>query len=148
MRSSFNMSHIQQTAQHRASDIQLSPDNRLNVGFVITRSDVIGGAQVHVRDLARRLLAEGHNATVLVGGEGPLTSDFDRLHIPWTSIPSLCQSIRPERDVRGSWGDYPRATEASPGYRLGAYCQGGNIGAIRLPLVANTGCFHRARLVR
>ena len=93
------MSHIKKTKHHHVTDIKFSPDKRLNVAFVITRSDVIGGAQVHVRDLALRLLNNGHNVTVLFGGEGPLTADFDRLHIPWISIPALCQALHPIHDV-------------------------------------------------
>lgn len=71
----------------------------LHVVFVITRSDVIGGAQVHVRDMAARLLADGHRATVLVGGQGPLLREFDLLNIEWIRVPPLAQPIDIKKDT-------------------------------------------------
>ena len=39
----------------------------MHVAFVITRGDAVGGATVHVRDMARYLMDQGHRATVLIG---------------------------------------------------------------------------------
>lgn len=38
--------------------------------FVITRSDVMGGASVHLLDLAAGLQSRGYDITILVGGQG------------------------------------------------------------------------------
>ncbi len=76
----------------------------MNVAYVITRSDAVGGAHVHVRDLAQHLLERGHRATVLVGGEGPYLSELARLGIPYRALPSLTRDVRPARDLR-AWAE-------------------------------------------
>lgn len=68
---------------------------------IITRSDAIGGAYVHVRDLSQALVRDGHEVTVLVGGGGSYTSEFESRGIPFRPIPSLIRSIRPWIDARG-----------------------------------------------
>lgn len=72
----------------------------MKIVHMITRSDIVGGAHVHVRDLALRLLAEGHEVTVLVGGQGPFTEELRRLGIPFRSLRSLVRPIQPLQDVR------------------------------------------------
>ena len=42
----------------------------MKIAHVITRSDEIGGAQVHIKDLARALENLGHENTVIAGGNG------------------------------------------------------------------------------
>lgn len=42
----------------------------MKIQYIITRSDTIGGAQVHVYDLAKKMHDLGHDVTVLVGGRG------------------------------------------------------------------------------
>ncbi|MDH1262594.1 glycosyltransferase family 4 protein [Pseudomonas sp. GD03944] len=42
----------------------------MKVVFVITRSDVMGGASVHLLDLAAGLQSRGYDITILVGGQG------------------------------------------------------------------------------
>ena len=42
----------------------------VKIVYVITRSDVIGGASVHLLDLALGSSKAGHSVDVLVGGEG------------------------------------------------------------------------------
>jgi hypothetical protein len=39
----------------------------MHIAFVITRGDAVGGATVHVRDMARYLMDRGSRATVLIG---------------------------------------------------------------------------------
>lgn len=73
----------------------------MNIVFIITRSDVLGGAQIHVRDLAWGLLREGHSVTVLVGGRGPFTDELERMGIPFWSVRHLVRPIRPYDDVLG-----------------------------------------------
>jgi glycosyltransferase involved in cell wall biosynthesis len=67
---------------------------------VITRSDTVGGASVHVRDLAKAFLEQGHEVTVLVGGEGPYTALLHEEDIPSYSLRHLHRAINPLVDVR------------------------------------------------
>jgi glycosyltransferase involved in cell wall biosynthesis len=72
----------------------------VRVVYVITRADVVGGASVHVRDLAAGMRDRGHEPTVLIGGEGPVTEELDAAGIPYRSLRHLARSINPVRDVR------------------------------------------------
>lgn len=40
------------------------------ITYLITRSDTVGGAHVHLLDLAYKAQTEGHKVEVLVGGNG------------------------------------------------------------------------------
>jgi glycosyltransferase involved in cell wall biosynthesis len=42
----------------------------MNICYLLTRSDALGGVQVHIKHLAGRLLDEGHTVTIIVGGKG------------------------------------------------------------------------------
>ena len=42
----------------------------MNIAYIITRADSVGGATIHVRDLARAMLDRGHQVTVILGGRG------------------------------------------------------------------------------
>lgn len=76
------------------------PGGRGPVVFIITRGDSVGGAQIHVRDLAARLHAEGEAVLVLLGSTGPFTDDLDQRNVPWRTCPGLARSIHPLRDIR------------------------------------------------
>lgn len=73
----------------------------MRIVYIITRSDIIGGAQVHVRDLAWHLLQAGHDVTVLVGGKGPFTEELARRGIPYRSLAYLVRRVNPCIDMRG-----------------------------------------------
>jgi glycosyltransferase involved in cell wall biosynthesis len=70
----------------------------MRIAYVITRADAVGGASVHVRDLARAMLDRGHDAIVLCGGEGPVTEQFQRAGVPFQPLRHLGRPIRPARD--------------------------------------------------
>lgn len=72
----------------------------MKIAYVITRGDAVGGASIHVRDMARAMLDVGHEATVLVGGEGPVTAQFKAAGIPFQSLRYLQRAINPLRDLR------------------------------------------------
>jgi glycosyltransferase involved in cell wall biosynthesis len=67
---------------------------------VVTRSDAVGGASIHVRDLARAVLDRGHRATVLVGGSGQVTELLRGAGIPFHSLRHLQRSLHPMEDAR------------------------------------------------
>jgi len=70
----------------------------MHVVYIITRSDAIGGAHVHVRDLCLALQRAGHRATVLVGGAGPYVEELVDRGIEVHSIKNLVRAIRPGDD--------------------------------------------------
>jgi glycosyltransferase involved in cell wall biosynthesis len=77
--------------------------NSLHIAYLITRTDEIGGAQVHVFELARCLLTRGIQVTVLGGGEGTFAAMLRRAHIPYQNLLHLVRPIQPRTDVRCFW---------------------------------------------
>ena len=71
----------------------------MNLAFVVTRGDDLGGAQVHVRDLCLQFRAAGHRVTVLAGGAGAFTADLDRLGVPRRNLRWLRMPIHPAHDA-------------------------------------------------
>jgi glycosyltransferase involved in cell wall biosynthesis len=72
----------------------------VKIVYVITRSEPMGGAQVHVRDLATVLTQLGHDVTVLTGGSGRFTDELAQNGVQWLTVPHLQFPIRPTADVR------------------------------------------------
>jgi glycosyltransferase involved in cell wall biosynthesis len=72
----------------------------LKIAYVITRSDLIGGAQVHIRDLAGALIEHGHEPVVLTGGNGPYADALRQAGVETVSLKHLSVPIRPYRDAR------------------------------------------------
>jgi glycosyltransferase involved in cell wall biosynthesis len=73
---------------------------KLKIAYIVTRADPIGGAQIHVRDLAEAMQARGHAVVVLTGGEGPFTDDLRARHIETVILDHLTVPIRPLQDLR------------------------------------------------
>lgn len=71
----------------------------LRVVFLITRSDTVGGAQIHVRDLAGALHDLGHQVHVLAGHEGLLADEVRSRGVGYARVQHLERAIRPLRDV-------------------------------------------------
>lgn len=71
----------------------------MRIAYVITRADVVGGAQVHVRDLAAAMQNAGHEATVLAGAPGPLAQQLAARGVAFRDVPALVRPIAPLRDV-------------------------------------------------
>ncbi|MEX1367242.1 MAG: glycosyltransferase family 4 protein [Nannocystaceae bacterium] len=74
---------------------------RLRIAFVITRSDAVGGAQIHVRDLAGALVDRGHEVCVWVGGRGPFLQVLRDRGITARSLDAMVSPIEPRTDLRG-----------------------------------------------
>lgn len=75
----------------------------MNIAFLVTRADPIGGAQIHVRDLAAAVRREGHSPTVLLSGSGPFVDDLRAQGIPVVTLRHLVNPIRPFQDLRAYW---------------------------------------------
>jgi len=68
--------------------------------FIITRSDAIGGAHIHVRDMAAAVRGIGVDARVAVGGDGPYLERLAERGIPVERLEHLVRPIEPLEDVR------------------------------------------------
>ena len=70
----------------------------MNILFVITRADAIGGAQVHVKDLAIALQKDRHKVLVLTGQQGVFNEDLREANIKSIPCESLQKQIHPFLD--------------------------------------------------
>ncbi len=107
-----------------------------SVLFVVTRGDSIGGAQIHVRDLARALQKQGVRVAVAAGTTGALQMELDQTGVPHFLIKGLVRTINPLSDllairslrkvIRDFRPDLVSCHTAKAGLvgRLAAYCSG------------------------
>jgi glycosyltransferase involved in cell wall biosynthesis len=75
------------------------PESNIHVAYVVTRGDDLGGAQVHVRDMAKAMRVRGHDATIICGPRGDLTDQLEDQGVPFRSLPHLVRPIQPAKDV-------------------------------------------------
>lgn len=71
-----------------------------HVCLLITRGDSIGGAQIHVRDIAFRLKNDGYKVTVITGTTGDFTEQLTAGKVSWIEAPQLIRSISPIKDLK------------------------------------------------
>ena len=72
----------------------------LRIVYIITKASPIGGAQIHVRDLAAAVTRLGHAPTVITSGSGTFIDDLRALGIPVVVLRHLTAPIRPLNDLR------------------------------------------------
>lgn len=72
----------------------------MKIVFVLTRADEVGGAQIHVRDMASALIENGHTVRVAGGHDGDFASVLRERGVPFMHIRSLQRPIHPYRDMR------------------------------------------------
>jgi glycosyltransferase involved in cell wall biosynthesis len=72
----------------------------VKIVYLVTRADPIGGAQIHVRDLAVAVQAQGHSPTVVISGEGPFVADLRARGIPVIILDHLVGPMRPLQDLQ------------------------------------------------
>ncbi|GAA0538486.1 glycosyltransferase family 4 protein [Rheinheimera aquimaris] len=72
----------------------------MNILFVITRSDVMGGASVHLLDLAVGLKAKKYNVHILAGETGILHQQAAARNLSISTVQSLVRQIHPLKDVK------------------------------------------------
>ena len=70
-----------------------------HIAMVITRGDVIGGAQTHVAELTVGLIARGHRVTVFAGGKGAFSDRLADAGADIVDLPGLSREIAPLRDA-------------------------------------------------
>lgn len=103
--------HSWSSAAHASTIIR---SRTLRIVFVVTRSDAVGGAQVHVRDLAAALKHAGHEPVVLCGGNGPWLEQLRTRHIPVIKLRHMARSISPLRDLRALFELRSRLRKLAP----------------------------------
>jgi len=74
--------------------------SRPRIAMVITRSDAIGGSQIHVRDMARALHRDGYRVRIMVGGTGPFVALLRREGLDVCPLPHLRGPVDPRADLR------------------------------------------------
>lgn len=72
----------------------------MKVVFVLTRSDVMGGASVHTLDLASGLQARGYDITILVGGQGVFLEYARDRALNCISLKYMIREIDPVADLK------------------------------------------------
>ena len=72
----------------------------MRILYVITRSDVMGGASVHLLDLAEGIQDMGHDVAILVGGNGVFLDKALSRGIACTSLKNMFRELRPISDVK------------------------------------------------
>jgi glycosyltransferase involved in cell wall biosynthesis len=84
----------------------------VRIAYVITRADAVGGASIHVRDMARGVIARGDEAAVFVGGSGPVTELLQAAGVPVRPLAYLRRAVHPwqdyvaYRELRGALREY------------------------------------------
>jgi glycosyltransferase involved in cell wall biosynthesis len=71
----------------------------VKIVHVLTRGDILGGAQSHVRELSLELRRLGHDVTVITGAPGIFTDQLQQAEIPWLQVRSLVRPLRPHLDL-------------------------------------------------
>ena len=72
----------------------------MKVCYIITKADEIGGAQIHIRDLSKRLLQDGHEPVVITGEEGLLTDFLKDIGVKVYVVEVLKREISIKNDLK------------------------------------------------
>ena len=70
----------------------------MRIVYIITRADAVGGASIHVRDMARVMRERGHETTVLLGGVGPVSEQLEAAGDAFLPLRWLRRQLNPVRD--------------------------------------------------
>jgi len=72
----------------------------MKIAYIITRSDEIGGAHIHVRDIANWMKGRGHDVHVYVGGNGIYCQLLSDANVPFTQLRNLTRPISLIKDAQ------------------------------------------------
>jgi glycosyltransferase involved in cell wall biosynthesis len=75
----------------------------MRIVYIITRADSVGGASIHVRDMARAMRERGHETTVLLGGVGPVSEQLEAAGDAFVPLRWLRRQLNPLRDGLALW---------------------------------------------
>jgi glycosyltransferase involved in cell wall biosynthesis len=70
----------------------------MKIAYLLTRSDSVGGASIHVRDLSRTLKEQGHTITVYIGGAGPVVGMLESVGVTCVRLRYLKRALNPLYD--------------------------------------------------
>lgn len=73
----------------------------MRIAFINTRSDAVGGSQIHVQHLSLALMRQGHDVRVFLGGHGRVTDALEASGVPFSSVTHLVRQVAPLTDF---WG--------------------------------------------
>lgn len=102
----------------------------MKIAYVITRSDEIGGAHIHVRDLCVWLNGQGHEVLVFVGGDGPYLGILSDAKINYKKIGHMKRSIAPIDDVKAVFELRKSLSEFNPDIVSAHSAKAGMIGRL------------------
>ncbi len=71
----------------------------MKIAYIITRGDAVGGASIHVRDLALAMRQRGHDVVIFLGSTGPVTQQLEAAGIAFQPLRHLQRAIHPWRDI-------------------------------------------------
>jgi glycosyltransferase involved in cell wall biosynthesis len=120
------------------------PPNRaerlVRIAYLVTRADPIGGAQIHVRDLALAARDHGHQSAIITSGRGPLIDGFRQAGVPVFVLRHLTAPIRPWSDIRALGEVRTALTELKPDLIAAHSSKAGILGrlagrVLRIPVV-------------
>lgn len=75
----------------------------MKILYVLTQSDSIGGASIHLLDVAAGAKALGHQVEILAGGEGPFHDRAHAMGLASRPLFHLQRDISPLQDLLGLW---------------------------------------------
>ena len=112
----------------------------MKIAYLVTRADPIGGAQIHVRDLAAAARAQGHEPTVITSGQGPFVDSLRSQSVPTVVLRHLCAPIAPVGDLRALREIHAVLTELRPDLVAAHSSKAGILGrlagrSLRIPVV-------------
>ena len=71
----------------------------MRIVFLITRSDEIGGAHIHVRDMALELISDGYDVYIIIGGDGIFAEILKDAGIRVVCLNHLVRQVNPFHDL-------------------------------------------------
>lgn len=72
----------------------------MNILYIITRSDALGGASAHLLDLAKGAQDRGHDITIVIGGQGVVVELARKEGLRCVSLPSLVREFDFQKDLK------------------------------------------------
>ena len=71
----------------------------MKIAYIITLADQYGGAQIHVRDLSKWMLAHGHEVCVIGGARGIVSEAIENNNVAYHEAKGIVRNIHPIKDI-------------------------------------------------